>query len=142
MVSPWKVGLRWISDSTSRFAIAEPETSGTLIPRTTEYTRLPTTTFLSDGRFVLGEPGVGVQRVMVHRDHAEQVVVGLGDGLAGPVPIDVADLELLEVATEGSLVGPHDIFLHAGTTLTLRRDRSRRSRRERDERRRATSRRR
>ena len=31
------------------------------------------------------EPVVGVQRVVVHRDHAEQVVVVLGDRLARPV---------------------------------------------------------
>ena len=45
MVSPWKVGLAWSSDSTSRLAIAEPLTSGTLMPSSSEYTRLPTTTF-------------------------------------------------------------------------------------------------
>ena len=54
-------------------------------------------------RLVLGEPGVRVQRVVVHRDHAKEVVVGLGDRLAGPVLVHVADLELLEVATEGTL---------------------------------------
>ena len=51
-------------------------------------------------RLVLGEPLVGVQRVVVHRDHAEQVVVVLGDGLARPVAVDVADLEVLEVTAE------------------------------------------
>ena len=50
----------------------------------------------------LGEPGVGVQRVVVHRDHAEQMIVVLGDRLAGPVLVDVADLEILEVAAEGA----------------------------------------
>ena len=41
---------------------------------------------------------VDVQRVVVHRDQAEQVVVRLGDGLGRPVLVDGADLELLEVA--------------------------------------------
>ena len=38
--------------------------------------------------------GVHVQRVMIHRQQAEQVVVVFGDGLAGPVPVNRADLEL------------------------------------------------
>src|SRR5207244_12118538 len=46
---------------------------------------------------------IDVQRVVVHRDHAEQVVVGLGDRLARPVPVDVADLEVLQVAPEPRL---------------------------------------
>ena len=53
---------------------------------------------------LLGARGVhvvDVQRVVVHRDQAEQVVVGLGDGLGRPVPVDRADLELLEVAAVG-----------------------------------------
>ena len=41
---------------------------------------------------------VEVQRMVVHRDQAEQVVVGLGHGLRGPVLVDGADLELLQVA--------------------------------------------
>ena len=82
----------------------EPLTSGTLIPRASEYTRLPTTTFLPVHRLVLAEPRVGVQRVVVHRDHAEEVVVVLGDRLAGPVPVDVADLEVLEVPPERAVV--------------------------------------
>ena len=44
-MSPWKVGSLCCSDSTSRLAIAAPLTSATLIPSTSEYTRLPTTTF-------------------------------------------------------------------------------------------------
>ena len=40
---------------------------------------------------------VDVQRVVVHRDQAEQVVVGLGHGLGGPVQVVRADLELLKV---------------------------------------------
>ena len=45
--------------------------------------------------------------MMVHRDHAEEVVVGLSDGLAGPVPIDVAWHEVLEIAAEGAVVRGH-----------------------------------
>src|SRR5579863_4808431 len=43
---------------------------------------------------------VGVERVMVHREQAEEMVVRLGDRLAGPVPVRRADVELLEVAAE------------------------------------------
>ena len=41
---------------------------------------------------------VDVQRMVVHGDEAEEVVVGLGHRLGGPVLVDGADLELLEVA--------------------------------------------
>jgi hypothetical protein len=44
---------------------------------------------------------VDVQRVVVHGEQAEQVVVRLGDGLGRPVLVDRADLELLEVAAVG-----------------------------------------
>ena len=44
---------------------------------------------------------VDVQRVVVHGDQAEEVVVGLGDGLGRPVLVHVADLELLQVAAVG-----------------------------------------
>src|SRR3954453_14317180 len=44
---------------------------------------------------------VDVQRVVVHRQQAEEVVVALGDGLRRPVLVDGADLELLEVAPVG-----------------------------------------
>jgi hypothetical protein len=39
--------------------------------------------------------------MVVHRDHAEQVVVVLGDGLAGPVLVRVADFEVLVEPAEG-----------------------------------------
>jgi hypothetical protein len=41
---------------------------------------------------------VDVQRVVVHGDQAEQVVVGLRDRRGGPVLVDGAHLELLQVA--------------------------------------------
>ena len=37
MVSPWNVGRACFSDSISRFAIALPDTSGTLMPSASEY---------------------------------------------------------------------------------------------------------
>ena len=46
--------------------------------------------------------------MVVHRDQAEEVVVGLGDRLARPVLVDVAGLEVLEVPPERPLVGRHD----------------------------------
>ena len=55
---------------------------------------------LAELRLRLRVPRIGVQRMVVHRDHAEEVVVGLGDGLARPVLVDVARLEVLEVPTE------------------------------------------
>src|SRR6476620_3651916 len=67
----------------------------------------------------LGVVGVGVQRVVVHRDHAEQVVVGLGDGLAGPVLVDVADLEVLEVAAETGLAGIELAAAHSGYLASM-----------------------
>ncbi len=48
----------------------------------------------------LGVVGVEVQRVVVHRQQAEEVVVVLRDRLAGPVPVDRTDLELLVAASE------------------------------------------
>ena len=56
---------------------------------------------------VLGEPVVGVGRVVVHRDHAEEVVVGLGDRLARPVPVDVPDLEILQISAERPIMNRH-----------------------------------
>ena len=47
---------------------------------------------------LLGVDIVYVQGVVVHRDEAEEVVLGLGHGLGRPVLVDRADLELLEVA--------------------------------------------
>jgi hypothetical protein len=44
---------------------------------------------------------VDVQRMVVHRQQAEEVIVALGDGLRRPVLVDGPDLELLEVAAVG-----------------------------------------
>ena len=63
---------------------------------------------LAVDRLVLGEPLVGVERVVIHRDHAEEMIVGLGDGLARPVSVDVAGLEVFEIPAEWSIVGSHD----------------------------------
>jgi hypothetical protein len=48
-----------------------------------------------------------VERVVVHRDQAEQVVVVLGDRLARPVLVHVAGDEVLEVTAEGAIVRRH-----------------------------------
>ena len=77
------------------------------MPSTTEYTRLPTTTFLPNCVWVSPNHASSVERVVVHRDQAEEMVVVLGDRLARPVLVDVAGLEVLEVATEGSFVHRH-----------------------------------
>ena len=48
---------------------------------------------------------VDVQRVVVHGEQAEQVVVRLGDRLGGPVLVHGADLEVLQVAAVGARAG-------------------------------------
>jgi hypothetical protein len=61
-----------------------------------------------------------VQRVVVHRDEAEQVVVRLGNGLRRPVLVDSAYLEFLEIAAigvgtggfAGSLIGFEGVVGH------------------------------
>jgi hypothetical protein len=55
---------------------------------------------LAELRGLLGVVRVEVQRVVVHRQQAEEVVVILGDGLAGPVLVGGPDLELLVAAPE------------------------------------------
>src|SRR5262249_31081039 len=47
------------------------------------------------------EAGVQMQRVVVHREKRKEVVVALGDGLSGPVAIDVSLQELIEISPEG-----------------------------------------
>ena len=47
----------------------------------------------------VGERGIQVQRLGVHRQRGEQDVVGLGDGAAGPVLVAHTRLELLEPQT-------------------------------------------
>jgi hypothetical protein len=49
--------------------------------------------------------------MMIHRDHAKQMVVSLGNRLARPMAINIANYEVFEVSTERSLVNCHD--LHA-----------------------------
>ena len=82
------------------------------MPRANEYTRFPTTTVRPCGLSCRREPLVGVQGVMVHRDHAEEVIVRFGDRLAGPVPVDVADREVLERAAERPIVHGHPLARH------------------------------
>ena len=59
--------------------------------------------------------GVEVHRVGVHRQQREPGVVGLADRAAGPVLVDVADLEVLVVAAEGFAVAVlADAFWRSG----------------------------
>ena len=46
---------------------------------------------------------------MVHCDHAKQVIVGFGDGLARPVLVDVANDEIFEVSPKGPFVCGHAV---------------------------------
>lgn len=57
--------------------------------------------------FILRKPLVGVERVVVHGDHAEQMVVSFGDCLSRPVSVDVADFEVFEMAAKWAVVGSH-----------------------------------
>ena len=57
--------------------------------------------------FILCKPLVGVERMMVHGDHAEQMVVSFGDCLSRPVSIDVADFEVFEMAAKWAVVDTH-----------------------------------
>ena len=96
-VSPWKTGAGWLSSSVARLAIALPLTSETAHAQRQRVDERPDDDVLA--LLALARVDVvEVQRVVVHRDQAEEVVVGLGHGLRRPVLVDVADLELLEVA--------------------------------------------
>jgi hypothetical protein len=56
-----------------------------------------------------GEPVVGMQRMMVHGDHAKQMIVGFGDGLTRPMAVNIADNKILEASPERSLVNGHGL---------------------------------
>jgi hypothetical protein len=45
--------------------------------------------------FILSKPFVGVKWVMIHRDHAKEMVISFGNGLAWPVSVHVAYLKIL-----------------------------------------------
>ena len=92
----------------ARLAIALPDTSLTDMPerqRVDERAHDDVAALLRLARVDVVE----VQRVVVHRDQAEEVVVRLGHGLGGPVLVHGADLELLQIAPVG--VGPGGLAL-------------------------------
>ncbi len=96
-VSPWNTGAGCLSSSVARFAIALPRHVGDAHAEREAVDERPD----DDVAPLLGllrVHVVDVQRVVVHRDQAEQVVVCLGHRLRGPVLVHGADLELLEVA--------------------------------------------
>ena len=107
MVSPWKVGFLWVQRLDLEVGDRCPAHVGHAHAEHERVHEVADDDVLAVHRLVLGEPLVRVQRMVVHRDHAEQVIVVLGDRLAGPVPVDVADGEVLEVATEWPLVRRH-----------------------------------
>jgi hypothetical protein len=57
--------------------------------------------------------------MMIHRDHAKQMIISLRNRLAGPMAINVANYEIFKVSTEWSLVYCHD--LHANCQSDARR---------------------
>ena len=54
------------------------------------------------------KPIVGVQRVVVHCDHAEEVVVVFSDGLTRPVAEDVTRGEIFQASAERALMCRHE----------------------------------
>src|SRR4029078_8029672 len=56
----------------------------------------------------LREMPVDVQRARRHRQHAEQVILRLGDGAPGPVMKDIARLVVAEVTAEAALARGED----------------------------------
>ena len=53
------------------------------------------------------KPVIGVQRVMIHRDHAKEVIISFRDRLSRPVSVHVTDDEFLEASTKGAFVNGH-----------------------------------
>ena len=107
MVSPWKVGVPVDERLDLEVGDARPADVGHAHAEHQRVHEIAHHHVLPVHGLVLGEPGVDVQGMVVHGDHAEQVVVGLGDRLARPVAVDVAGDEVLEVAAERALVGGH-----------------------------------
>src|SRR3989442_1003685 len=58
---------------------------------------------------VLGIVGIDVERIMVHGEHTEEHVVGLGDRTTRPMFIEGTDLELFKAATKLHSVTPSEI---------------------------------
>jgi hypothetical protein len=46
--------------------------------------------------------------VMIHGDHAEQVIVIFCDGFAGPVAENIARREIFKAATKGAFICCHE----------------------------------
>ena len=44
---------------------------------------------------------------MIHGDHAKQVVISFGYRLTRPMPINIADFKIFEVATKWTVLGSH-----------------------------------
>lgn len=57
--------------------------------------------------FILRKPLVGVERVMIHGDHAKEMIVGFGDCLSGPMSIDITNFKVFEMAAKWAVVGTH-----------------------------------
>jgi hypothetical protein len=45
--------------------------------------------------------------VVIHRDHAKQVIISLGDGFTGPVAIHIADFKVFKTPAERAVKGRH-----------------------------------
>ena len=72
---------------------------------------------------LLCEPIIRVQRVMIHRDHAKQMIIGLRNRFTGPMAKNIAYYEIFEISAEWSLVCRHDLHANCrgdGLHVTLR----------------------
>jgi hypothetical protein len=56
---------------------------------------------------VLGKPLVGMERMVIHGDHAKQMIICFGNSLSGPMSIYIAYFEFFEVAAKWTVVGAH-----------------------------------
>src|SRR5438105_7288868 len=95
--------------SQPRLAIAFWLISATLIPATIDRVRQLLTTGRAELRF-RGIGGIEMQRMLVHRQQGEPGVVGLADRPPGPVLIDIAEREILEIAAGAGAPAPRRDF--------------------------------
>jgi hypothetical protein len=49
-----------------------------------------------------------MEGMMIHRYHAEEMIVSFSDGLPGPMSVDVTWLEVLKIGSKRSFKNCHD----------------------------------
>jgi hypothetical protein len=68
---------------------------------------------------MFGVFGVEMQGMLVHGQQGEPGVIGFGDGPAGAMFIDIANLEILVIAAKGLLIAVFPGLDHAVLHLEL-----------------------